>query len=1099
MPVKPPTGGSSHVRVDASTSPTRPADADIPLPGPSGLRDYGSGRSIDDPGPRAGTSSAVGAVGAGAAGATPTVVIHAAPAATRLLAPQPILDDYVVNARALLPVANAEGLRVFNNRTYVEVAEGAFVLVALDPTTGLHRARRPSELLPGPVMLRNADNGLWYQRTLVKPTTREQVRRYLPETTDLAADAFIARFGDKDVAEVELRRIERASPELERQYGGISEEMASRIRRLHKWQGGPGEHVYREGRLVGFKLDLDFGSLPNVFPHLEKFNSVVALTLGSGEVPHSHRLSALFPNLESLTVSGRPSILSGGHSAARLKLEGSVVQDLAKLPHLRSLSLQNCDLPAEFSLAGMPELRALTLGNIHGGADLNAVVNGLPGRLSLQILDLNRNAALKVAPDVTGMTELRVLDLTQTGIEQLPSGLEADNGPLRLEVLRLGDNRLSKMTSLTGRTALQELDLSNTGLDRFPEGITSEIPGKVLNLSKNRITSIPESVEVRAGFNLMGNPITDLASHRRLMDARTKTGTDVWLGETNFDRSPNAWLRHLPIEELSENLKIWDSVDVDAYWLVARQIAVDLARTPGFHVERPVLQQRVWRFLESYSKADPGLQARLKDILKNEPSPLKKLERLETETGLPSEPSPARSVLRGDTGDVGRLLAVAESTTRAQVRQYFPEASDQQADHFRVHFSAKDAAEVELKRLQPGLVQLDQELSRWTNSYLYDGDKLGPTLRRLYTWQGEPDELVFHDKRPVGFKLSASVSRWPDHPSLATQFNSIVSLELTGLAVPLPERFFSAFPNLESLKLIFGYGMSSADPGFRFTVDAGNVEVSGSLAQLRGLTLQRANLSPDFAVVGMTGLRVLDLEQNGIQQLRGLDADNGPLRLEVLKLSNNPLSVAPSVTRMTVLQELDLSFAGLDRFPEGITNEIPGKILNLANNRITSIPESIEIRAGFNLLGNPITDPASLRRLIHARIATGSDIWLGVASDDRSAHLWLRNVPPGKELTEKLQLWDSFGPRSSLTGAMRQLSRTPEFHVEYPLLQRRVWSFLKIYSECIPGEQARLDNILTFEWSPGKMLDRLEAEIRENDPGRQNQPLHHLPKRPKLD
>ncbi|WP_426158532.1 hypothetical protein [Pseudomonas sp. TSRC2-2] len=1029
---------------------------------------------------------------------TPTVIIHAAPVETRLLAPQPTLDDYVVNARALLPMANTEGLRVFNNRTYVEVAEGAFVLVAVDPTTGLHRARRPSELLPGPVMLRNADNGLWYQRTLVKPTTREQVRRYLPETTDLAADAFIARFGDKDVAEVELRRIERASPELEREHGGISEEMASRICRLHKWQGEPAEHVYREGRLVGFKLDLDSGSLPNAFPHLEKFNSVVALTLSSGQVLHSHRLSALFPNLESLTVNGRPSILPGGHSAARLKLEGSVVRDLAELPHLRWLSLQNCNLPTEFSLAAMPELRALTLGNIQGVPDLNAVVKGLPGRLSLQILDLNRNASLKVAPDVTGMTELRVLDLTQTGIEQLPPGLEADNGPLRLEVLRLGDNRLSKMPSVTGRTALQELDLSNTGLDRFPEGITSEIPRKVLNLSKNRITSIPESVEVRAGFNLMGNPITDLASHRRLMDARIKTGTDIWLGEMSVDRSPNAWLRHLPIEQLSENLKLWDRVDIDSFGFVARQIAVDLARTPGFQVERPVLQQRVWRFFESYSKADPGVQARLRGILENEPGPLKKLERLEAETGLPSESSPARSVLRGDTvSDVGHLLAAAEPTTRAQVRQYFPETSDQQADHFRLHFSDKDAAEVELKRLQLGLVQLNQELSRWTNSFAYDANKLGPTLRRLYTWQGEPDELVFHDKRPVGFKLSSSLSRWPDHPSLSTQFNSIVSLELTGLAVPLPERFFSAFPNLESLKLIFGYGMSSADPGLRFTVEPGNPGVSGSLAQLRDLTLQRANLSPDFSVVGMTGLRVLDLEQNAIQHLRGLDADNGPLRLEVLKLSSNPLLVAPSVKGMTALQELDLSFAGLDKFPEGITNEIPGKILNLANNRITSIPESIEIRTGFNLIGNPISDPASLRRLIHARITTGTDIWLGDASDDRSANLWLRNVPPGKELTEKLQLWDSFGPRSSLMDAMRQLSRTPEFHVEYPLLQRRVWSFLKIYSERIPGEQARFDNILTFEWSPGKMLDRLEAEIRENDPGRQNQPLHHLPKRPR--
>ncbi|MCL9798507.1 hypothetical protein [Pseudomonas sp. AKS31] len=1092
MPIKPPAGGSTHVKVDASTSPTRPADVDIPLAGPLSRSGFDSVISRDDSQPRAGSSRAVEA---DATRATPAIIIHAAPVETRLLAPQPTLDDYVINARSLLPEADGEGLRVFNNRTYAEVADGAFVLVAVDPATGLHRARRPSELLPGPVMLRNVESGFWYQRTLVKPATQAQVRSYLPGTTDLDADAFIARFGDKDVAEVELRRIERARPELEREHVGISEEMVSRIRRLYTWQGEPGERVYRGDRLLGFKLDLDFGSRSHAFTYLERINSVVALTLRASGDLYSYRLSEQFPNIESLTVIGSPSTLPGVSSASKLKIEPGFVHELAKLPHLRELNLQNCDLPARFQLTGLTELRALALGNIQGVTDLNGVVNGLPGRLNLQVLDLNHNAFLKVAPDVTGMTELRVLDLTQTGIQQLPLGLDADNGPLRLEVLKLGDNPLSEMPSLKVRTVLQELDLSNTGLDRFPEGITADMPGKVLNLSNNRITSIPESVEIRAGFNLMGNPITDLATLRRLMDVRKKTGSDIWLGEKNTDNSPNAWLRHSPLGELAENLQLWGSVDIDSYWFVARKIVWDLARTPDFHVERPLLQRRVWRFFDSFRKAELGVKFRLKNIMENEPSPLKTLERLEAETGLSSESLPAGSALRSDSGsDVGHLLDAAEPTTRAQVRNYFPEATDQQADHFRVHFGDKDAAEVELKRLQVGLVQLDREIS----SGFY-GNDLGPTLRRLYTWQGEPDELAFHDKRPVGFKLSSSSSGWPTHRPLSTQFNSIVSLELTRLGVPLPAGVFSAFPNLESLRVVFGYAMSSDNPHLRLIVQPGNVEELARLARLRELKLQRANLSPDFSVAGMTGLRVLDLEQNAIHHLRGLDADNGPLRLEVLKLSQNPLSVVPSVEGMTALQVLELSYAGLDRFPEGITNEIPGKVLDLTNNRITSIPESIEVRAGFKLSGNPITDPSSLRRLIHARIATGTDIWLGDASNDRSANLWLRNVPPGKEMTEKLNLWDSFGPHSRLTGAIQQLSRTPEFHAEYLLLQRRVWSFLKIYSERGPGEQARLDNILFTEPSPGKMLDRLEAEIREYDSGRQNQPLHHLPKRPKLD
>lgn len=203
---------------------------------------------------------------------------------------------------------------------------------------------------------------------------------------------------------------------------------------------------------------------------------------------------------------------------------------------------------------------------------------------------------------------------------------------------------------------------------------------------------------------------------------------------------------------------------------------------------------------------------------------------------------------------------------------------------------------------------------------------------------------------------------------------------------------------------------------------------------------------------------------------------------------------------MTALQELDLSNTRLQRFPEGITDRIPAKELNLADNHIRSIPESVELRAGFNLIGNPVTDPASLRRLIRARVETGTDIWLGQESSDVSADLWLRNVPQ-EQIAEKQALWDRHNAAMPLavTGILRRLSRTPEFHVERPLLQRRVWWFLEIYDGADVNERARLDAILHTETSPGRMLDRLENEIRSYDGGRQNQPLHPPSKRPRLE
>ncbi|RON98799.1 hypothetical protein BK674_21325 [Pseudomonas moraviensis] len=550
-----------------------------------------------------------------------------------------------MSAKAILPQVNEQGLRVFNKRTYAEVADGEFVLVAVDQKTGLHRARRPSELLPGPVMLRDVDTGLWHQREVVEPTTRAQVKKMLAEATDQEADAFIARFDDKDVAELELKHIQLGLPQLDSEHVSIphrqNQDVQSRevteafamwgtLRQLYKWQGQPDQRVYRDERLWGFKLDINLTLWPVDKLLSLKFNSVVSLTLRGNAPLNPEVFFAQFPNIETLTVTGQLiTRRSFGVSMyeqvySRFDMGSRFAEQLAKLPHLRELNLPDCDFQDDFSLRGMTGLQVLRLGKIQT-ARLNHYPDDLRARLSLQ----HPSVVLLTDPDISGMTQLRVLDLTGAGIQRIPIGLDADNGPSRLEILRLGDNALSVAPLLKGMTALQELDLSNARLDSFPEGITSEIPAKVLNLANNRITSIPESVELRAGFNLIGNPITDPASLRRLIHARITTGTDIWLGVESNDRSANLWLRNVPPLELSEKLKLWDSFG-GAGSDVLNGIR-KLSRTPEFHVEHPLLQRRVWWFLDIYTKAEPSEQARMKGILLNEPSPGKMLDRLEAQ------------------------------------------------------------------------------------------------------------------------------------------------------------------------------------------------------------------------------------------------------------------------------------------------------------------------------------------------------------------------------------------------------------------------------------------------------------------------------------
>jgi hypothetical protein len=75
---------------------------------------------------------------------------------------QRLLEHYRVKASDRLPQANAEGFRVYRERDYVDVENGDVVMVAVDPETGLYRARLESErVASGPLLLRDSDRHLW--------------------------------------------------------------------------------------------------------------------------------------------------------------------------------------------------------------------------------------------------------------------------------------------------------------------------------------------------------------------------------------------------------------------------------------------------------------------------------------------------------------------------------------------------------------------------------------------------------------------------------------------------------------------------------------------------------------------------------------------------------------------------------------------------------------------------------------------------------------------------------------------------------------------------------------------------------------------------
>jgi Leucine-rich repeat (LRR) protein len=497
------------------------------------------------------------------------------------------------------------------------------------------------------------------QMSVLVATTRAQVKRYFADATDQHADDFISRFGERSVAEVELKRLQLELPQLNREitawevgYKGKDDAESSRrlaigakMRRLFKWQGESAEKVYRDGRLIGFKLDLDLNIRGNLaLPAFSiPLRSVVSFSIEGSPSRNLGNLLSMLSHIETLEVRrfrGKSNELLAEidklsalrvlvMQESRLWLTSRNSEHFTRLTGLQELTLTNCSIWPTLSVRGMTELRVLRARS----CDLLFLPVGLgdmPAASRLQVLDLYHNPELTNAPDVTHMADLRELNLAETRISAPPLGLGLPSGPSRLEILNLSQSRLAVAPSLMGMTALLEVDLSRTHIRNFPSGVTSSIPKTRLDLAYTGITSIPETVELRTGFELSYALISDPASFRRLIAARRQAGTDFWLGRATHDLAIEHWMHNIPQAQRPAKISLWGSLSNPTNIAMMAKIR-DLIRTPEFQVERPLLQRRVWSFLEHFQKASLGEQDILRDIALTESSPGKMLERLEEE------------------------------------------------------------------------------------------------------------------------------------------------------------------------------------------------------------------------------------------------------------------------------------------------------------------------------------------------------------------------------------------------------------------------------------------------------------------------------------
>lgn len=436
------------------------------------------------------------------------------------------------------------------------------------------------------------------------------------------------------------------------------------------------------------------------------------------------------------------------------------------------------------------------------------------------------------------------------------------------------------------------------------------------------------------------------------------------------------------------------------------------------------------------------------------------------DSGLPFEPQGLRG---GGFPDTPQAATLTHEMMRLQVKDIYPDFTNAQADDLLR--GAGSGAQTLLDRLNLQLQQLRIDLRSWIDQAVLDvddmdldflalGDEDAAGMNALQVaahnvemlqhsidyervtrneladeliaiWQKRPAQTrgVSFDEVFAGYRLDLAFEDYHRLPTMNVRFDEVIELSMRGLHLLERESlntFLESFPNLRALNL------ESVD-----------------LRRLNASDVLEGVLPPPIR--NMVRLKTLNLKSTFLAFKEDTAAQLGDLvSLQMLDLSDNPLTVPPVVLGMNDLRVLNLRNTGITRCPVGIADEPYLTSLDLRDNRISRVPDAIVNQAialdRVKLWGNPLTDEDTLTRLVEHRERTGINLWLNEPGGDYGrATPWLEE---GDELlrTARLQIWQRLMAKPSGPSFLRVvdgLSLTADFQVGYWLLQARVWRVLR--------------------------------------------------------
>jgi hypothetical protein len=278
-----------------------------------------------------------------------------------------------------------------------------------------------------------------------------------------------------------------------------------------------------------------------------------------------------------------------GKSLCTLKLDNMRVGKLPALPaqlnfdHVQQLSMRNMALKDD-------------------------VAHFLESFKQLTSLELDKNSITQLPEVISLMPQLRRLSLANNQLQLTEQTLAKLNRLHTLRYFNLSYNPLGATPSVGGMSGLRRLMLRDTGITELPDGLDNLHDIEWMDLRENRMRELPDwlfqkSRQFARAINMARNPFSETAK-THLQNYRNNSGIGMGyaeddIGRLNEQQARSLWFTETGGEEWAKKTRIWTAFAEDFRAEGLFHLLAQLGDTADAAHSSADMTRRVWTVLEA--------------------------------------------------------------------------------------------------------------------------------------------------------------------------------------------------------------------------------------------------------------------------------------------------------------------------------------------------------------------------------------------------------------------------------------------------------------------------------------------------------------------